>query len=345
MSDSHRLPARYYARLFEVLAETGVDTNRLLTVAGITRSELEAADGSLALAQVEALVHEAIRVTGRTDLGLDFARALKLTSHSTVSYAILSSPNAGYALRMVARFFSLILPSFRMDYAADDRRIQLTATPVWPQSRPSLALHLEVIAAAVYLELRELVGRNLPPCDLYYSFDEPPHAARYDQYQEIRVHYGWLDRPGFRLEWPAAMASWPLALSDPTALKLAEQRCSELVDKARATGHVAAWVRMIMREARGGSPTMIELAGALNLSTRTLDRYLKKEGSTFRALSNQASHEKACMLLRDQQFSVTQVAFELGYTDVSNFARAFRRIEGASPGEWQKRRAAAVGPE
>lgn len=336
MPDGYQLPARYYARLCEVLSDIGVDTDDLLAKANITRSELETADGSLSLQQVEALVDEAIRVTGRSDLGLEFARALKLTSHSTVSYAILSSPNAGYALRMVARFFSLILPSFRMDYAADDSLIRLSVTPVWPQSRQLLVLHLEVIAAAVYLELRELVGRRLPPCDLYYSFDEPPHAVRYEQLQEVQVHFGWLDRPGCRLEWPAEMAAWPLGLSDPTALKLAEQRCNELVDKARAMGHVGDWVRMMMREARDGSPSMEELAGALNLSTRTLDRYLKKEGTTFRELSNQAGHEKACLFLREQQMSVTQAAFELGYNDVSNFARAFRRIEGVSPGDWQR---------
>lgn len=342
MAASHLLPARYYARFCQVLEQSGVQTRGILARAGIARRDLQAADHRLTLTQVEALVEEAARLTGRSDLSLEVARALKLTSHSTVSYGILSSPTAGYALRLVARFFSLILPSFRMHYAADDRRIRLTVTPVWPQSPRGLAFHLELIAAAVHWELGDLVGTNLPRYDIYFSLSEPPHVAAYARLREVRAHFGWQMRPGLRMEWPARVATWPLALSDPGALRSAEQRCAEMVRTARDRGEIAGWVHMMIREAGDGAPSMRELANTLNLSTRTLDRYLKGEGTSFRALSKQASHAKACTLLGEQRLSVTQTAFELGYTDVSNFARAFRRTTGLSPGEWQRQSAPEV---
>jgi len=335
MANGKRVPARYYARLCEVLEQLGVDPDPLLSQAGIARDELNAADGTLTLSQIDALIHEAARASGRGDLGLELAKALKLTSHSAVSYGILSSPNVGYALRLVARFFSLILPSFRMRCAMDTTSFRLTVVPIWPMSRTSLAFHLELIGAAVHWELRDLVGTSLPPYDICFSLDQPPHAACYEQFREARVQFGWRTRPGLRMQWPARLASLQPALSDPTALELAEQRCRDMVNKARATGNVAEWVHMMLREASGGPPGMSELANALNLSPRTLDRYLEKEGASYRTLSKQVCHAKACELLREHRLSITQIALELGYTDASNFARAFRSYSGLSPGKWQ----------
>lgn len=137
------------------------------------------------------------------------------------------------------------------------------------------------------------------------------------------------------MRWALEVAKRPLALADPTALKLAEQRCLEMVGRARLTGDVAGWVEMMLREASDGVPLQTELAHSLNLSPRTLDRYLKKEGGSYRDLSKRARHAKACKLLADEWRPVTQIGLELGYTDASNFARAFKRESGMSPGAWR----------
>jgi AraC-like DNA-binding protein len=81
----------------------------------------------------------------------------------------------------------------------------------------------------------------------------------------------------------------------------------------------------------------------LNLSARTLDRYLEKEGESFRKLSNRTRHEKALELLEDDRLTVTHIAHELGYTDMSNFARSFRREAGVAPGDYRNRRTGRAG--
>lgn len=334
------LPARYYARFCDVLQQLGAETGPLLATAGVARAEIQAPEAQLTLDQVEALVAAAEQTTQCTDLALELARALKLTSHSSVSYGILSSPTGGYALHLVARFFSLILPAFRMRYTANSRHMQIFVTPVWAMSHACLAFHLELIAACVHWELRELVGGSLPPYDIHFSLDEPPHVQRYVQLREARVHFGWQGRPGFRMTWPVEVARRPVSLADPTALKLAEQRCSEMLAHARHTGNIGEWIGMMLNEASGGLPSLTELAGALNLSSRTLDRYLKREGYSYRELGKKVLYGKACVQLRNTALPITQIALDLGYTDVSNFARAFRRESGMSPSAWRTRHAA-----
>lgn len=335
MSRLQLLPARYYAHLCDVLARLGHNPAPLLRAAGVCQREIQNPDGLITLAQMETFLDAARQTTGRTDLALELAQALQLTSHSVVSYGMLSSPSLGYCLNLVARYFRLIKPCFRMEYACDRRHMRLTVEPVWPLSRDALAFHLEAIAVSIYRQSRELLGGPMPVCRLYFSIDRPPHAHRYDGFHELRTEFGWHALPRVRLEWPAEVAGRPLAMADPHALKLAEQRCAELLNRARAAGRVSNWVSMMLREANGRPPSQQELANALNLSPRTLDRQLKREGTSFRDLHQQAREQKACRLLREGRLSVTQVAYEVGYSDASNFIRAFKRQTGHSPTEWR----------
>src|SRR5690349_20873695 len=106
------LPARYYARLAELLARLGADVPRILKAAGVDSRGLAGPDTTLRLDQVEKLVAEALRLTGRSDLAYELGHGLKLSSHAMLGYGMLSSPDFDYALRLTARYFGLITPTF-----------------------------------------------------------------------------------------------------------------------------------------------------------------------------------------------------------------------------------------
>ena len=136
---------------------------------------------------------------------------------------------------------------------------------------------------------------------------------------------------------PASAGDKALALADDVALKAAEDRCRSMVQRALNRQDVSGWVRMMLREARHGMPSMEEMAHTLNMSPRSLDRYLQREGAGYRALLQQVRHERAQRLLLNSGTSITQIALELGYTDAANFTRAFRKIEGVSPSVFRTR--------
>ncbi|MEQ1438780.1 AraC family transcriptional regulator ligand-binding domain-containing protein [Fontimonas sp. SYSU GA230001] len=330
------VPARYYARAAEVLLRAGIDVAQVLTAARISPERIGQPDASLRLDQVEALIAEAFARTGRADLALDVGRALKLSSHSLLGFGMLSSPDADYALRLAARYFKLIMPTFRMRYRATRERAEILFTPVVSMSPLCLQFHLEAVAAATHWELRELLAGHMPEYDLYLSIAEPPHVARYAELAGARCHFGWESVPGLRMLFATDFRAHALALSDPTAVKMAETRCNALVRKAVAGGKVSDWVRMMLRESGEGLPSQVELARTLNLSVRTLDRYLGREGVRFRELANEVRHERARALLEAGELGVTQIAHELGYADAANFARAFRKRAGLSPSEYRR---------
>jgi AraC-like DNA-binding protein len=89
----------------------------------------------------------------------------------------------------------------------------------------------------------------------------------------------------------------------------------------------------------GAVQLSLELAAEIaESSSRTLRRRLREEGTSFRGILERIRFEAAEERLREPTLSLGDIAAELGYTDQSNFARAFHRWTGESPGAYRRRR-------
>ncbi|MFO1142146.1 MAG: helix-turn-helix domain-containing protein [Amaricoccus sp.] len=78
-------------------------------------------------------------------------------------------------------------------------------------------------------------------------------------------------------------------------------------------------------------------ARALDVSRRSLQRALSREGTDFRSIANAIRARRAAELLRGTSASVTTIAAELGYSTPANFARAFRNATGLPPEAFRRR--------
>jgi AraC-like DNA-binding protein len=91
------------------------------------------------------------------------------------------------------------------------------------------------------------------------------------------------------------------------------------------------WTEDWIRSVEYASPNLKAAAAAGNCSTRTLDRRLREEGTSFRKVVAEVRQQQAMEWLGEGHARVSDVAARLGYNEVSNFSRAFRRATGKSP--------------
>ncbi len=85
------------------------------------------------------------------------------------------------------------------------------------------------------------------------------------------------------------------------------------------------------------SETAIEFDRELNLSLRSLQRKLAPSGTTFSEVLNQVRNEMACHYLNSTKHQVITIAYLLGFSDPSNFSRAFKRWNGESPYHYRQK--------
>ena len=92
---------------------------------------------------------------------------------------------------------------------------------------------------------------------------------------------------------------------------------------------------MIRTQIRGRRLRINEIANALDLSVRTLQRRLAEHGLVFSELVEQTRVDLAREMLRDPDLLIRDIASEAGYAESSHFTRAFRRVTGITPREFR----------
>jgi AraC-like DNA-binding protein len=143
------------------------------------------------------------------------------------------------------------------------------------------------------------------------------------------------DRPNHRLVFPASELDIPLVTADPVATRLAREQCERelaaLVD-AGVPGRVRAAIT-----AGGDAPSLPEIARELRMSPRTLKRKLAEHGTTFSAIRDDMRRQRALLLLDNRALSIGEIAAKLGYSELPNFTRAFRKWTGVTPIAYRER--------
>jgi AraC-like DNA-binding protein len=333
--NSARLPARYIGVLCDILEGLGVDRTHLLSEARVR--SIDAPDALVTLRQVEMLLAAAERASGRLDLGFELGRRLDPTAHDVLGFAFLTSPTLGALLRLAVTYQRLLQPFFSLTLQRGAGRADLVYLPAVALSSRSVRVLEETIVVSNHAGFRSTLGERIPDYDVWMSIERPPHAARYDELRPARVRFG--DRsPGLRISFAAAALERSLVMSNPRAMRAAEERCKAMLRRTRVRRRWTEWCRTMLRESEDSQPTLDLLAGFMNISSRTLARHLEREGTSFRDLSLRVRTERARRMLADGALSVTQVAYRLGYADVASFVRSFRAQTGCTPGSMRRRR-------
>jgi AraC-like DNA-binding protein len=164
------------------------------------------------------------------------------------------------------------------------------------------------------------------------TFPEPAYMRRFEHLVAGRIRF---EQPANQLVFDAAGLDLPIVMADPAALRLAREQCErELTALGFGAGTGARVGGLLAREG-GGFRSLEEVAALLHVSPRTLKRRLAAEGTAFSELLEAQRRERALLLL-SSELPLEHVAERVGYSDMSNFTRAFRRWTGATPGAFRR---------
>lgn len=104
------------------------------------------------------------------------------------------------------------------------------------------------------------------------------------------------------------------------------------------TQHTMTHLRHFIMQQLPQAPRLTDAASALHMSSRTLQRLLQQSGCCFRSLLNQCRHQLAQQYLCEDNLSLQQIAYQLGFEEQSSFQKAFKGWQGCSPGSFRQQR-------
>lgn len=318
--DGFRLPISYLRYVVEGFRAAGVDVDRCLSSCGLTEAQLASASFDLDFEKFEEFIRNGLAMTSEPAVGLFVGRRLGANSHGIVGFAAMCCSTVREGLEFIARFARLRTTMLSISIQGTARGVRMgfeESFPLGDIRRPVLeAIVLGIESAVVSVGACRASAAA-------FSFPEPEYAALAREMFGCEVRYGasW---NGFEIAEEALDA--PLRTADPGAFREAQLICQRELEKLEAQDESLA--SQVRRALLDGFPSLPLTARMLHLTPRTLHRRLLDEGTSFRELLEGVRHALA-IEMRSKRISMKEIAYRLGYTDLANFRRAFRRWERA----------------
>ena len=331
MNKHFRLSGSYFLKLEDL----GVRATEVLRRAGLPQRYADQPRVLLNTQEWFAFWRAIGEVSSNPAIGLALGTENKTERFSPMGLAALSTDNFGAAVDQMARYKQLTCPEeIAQEKDEEEWSIQfrwLLAEEVEP---PIL---IDCCFAWLLSTARVGTGARLSP--LRMELVQPrPHVKTMERHFGCPVVCG-----GHRnaLVFQAADAQRRFVTRNAELLSLLAPQFEEELKRENADENFAERVRSaIQQKLTGRRPTIEDIADALHISSRTLQRRLQDDGSNFQRVLEESRHQLARHYLNNSALELNEAAYLLGYEDGNSFVRAFRMWEGVPPATWREQQRA-----
>ncbi len=328
---------RFSGSNFAKMEELGVRASAVLRRASLPQGYASQPRVLLTTEELFALWRAVGEVCTNPAIGLLLGTETRTEKFHPVGLAALSSENFGAAIDQMARYKQLTCPEEIVQEKDDEEwSIQfrwLLADEIEPP------LLIECAFAWLLSIGRHGTGTRLSPVRV--ELLQPRAHVR-----AIERHFGCPVVCGAvrnAIVFRAADAERPFVTRNAELLGMLAPQFEEELKRENADENFLERVRSaIQQKLTGQRPTIEDIADALHVSPRTLQRRLQDEGSSFQRVLEEARHQLARHYLNNSFLELNEAAYLLGYNDANSFVRAFRTWEGMPPARWREQQRASA---
>lgn len=317
--------------ILRALAEAGVAQEALLTAAGIDPSLFDDPEAQIASDQLSALWESAARLSGNPHIGLIRTHVARPGNFDIAGYTMISAPTLLAAMKGAARYYRILSQAVALDLFQQGGDWVLTLA-VFGEQRPVPRQRVEFILLMLVMYFRWMTETRLRPVRVEFAQPEPADRRPYEAAFEAPLVFG---APVNALVYSHADVTLPLPTSYPELADFHERIAGERLSRLDQTRTASRVRDQIIRRLHAGLPKRNEVAGALCISERTLQRRLTAEGTSYQDILDQTRRDLTRDYLGRQDLALAQVAYLVGFADQGNFFRACRRWFGMPPRQFR----------
>jgi AraC-like DNA-binding protein len=306
----------------------GIEVDRILKQANLSVVQIEHVGERLRVRDQISFLN---LVAGKLEddfLGFHLALVPDLREMGWLYYVSASSHTLAEALQRGARYSSIVNEGVPLHYA-DKGNIAITVHHVGV-SRHLDRHQIEFVMTALVRMCRELSGLRLVPSGVRFIHRRERWPREFSKFFGGNVEFA-ADRD--QVTFAAGIGNLPTVGPDPYLNKLLVAYCEEALSrKPAARGPFRTIVENAMVPLLPhGKARSNEIARRLGIGQRTFARRLSLEGLTFSEVLASLRSDLAERYLADEGLSISEIAWLLGYQEVSAFTHAFKRWTGKTP--------------
>ncbi len=312
----------------------GIAVKDLLAGSVIHPRDLDNPDIFITPEQELAVMRRIITLVPEAGIGLIIGEKYHVAVQGKLGAAAICSYNGLEAVTMFFRYIALTLTYFQYELTVKDHLAYIKARELIDlKDLRVFACEREFVSICRIVS--DVARAPVSPNEIRLAYPKPAYADYYEEVFHCPVRFNAREH---MFIFDDKLLSMPLPMSDPIAKKTYEQECRQLCQRLKVKETMTDQVRqeILFKEKR--FPSFTELSRHLNISPRTLRRRLMDEKTSFKSIVKDIRKKKAIDLLKTTNLPVEHIATELGYSDLSNFYRAFKKWTGKNPGDFRKKK-------
>lgn len=247
--------------------------------------------------------------------------------------AILASDTVADALQRLVRFSHIVSTAAHVVTHQHGDNVVIEFVPTCPVTRHAMEAFIATTVQITRMMLHDPSGtaERIELCS-----PAPADSSAYDQFFMCPVDFKQ-DRWALIVSNELSARPLPLAnaaiatANDSVITAYLAALKDNIVDKTR---------QAILKALASGLPSIELIAPKLNVSARSLQRQLSEANESFTRLRENVQQEMAQNWLRESDRSLVEITFRLGFSDQSNFSKAFKRWTGLTPGQYREQHSA-----
>ena len=330
-------PVHGVASVVGALLKSGAPAEALLRGSGITEEGLLLPSTKVSYDQLRTLIRNSAAMSfGRTavlkagismhftslgiwGLGLKSTRTFRESAEFSVKYQWILGP-------LAASRFTASTPDGNASWTYDPL---LTSDPSNPGYRMAVEIHLGLGLTLT----RDCQGEHFVPSRVTFTYPAPKRPEDFSELLGCPVLF---EQPTNSMFFANSWVSREVNTANAVTLAMAEEYCENLLAEISSKSSIDLQVRRFLLEHAGSFPTLEDVSSRLNVDPRTLRRQLQFVGTSYNDLLDEIRKNIALKYLRETSLTQDEIANRLGFSDGSNFRKAFKRWTNHSPGTYRQ---------
>ena len=258
---------------------------------------------------------------------------MKMDDYGVLGLSWKTCSKAGEIFERCERYFQLLSNTyvFKVEKEGDLSKVHLFRDAY----RRGVALSNEATFSATVVVLKAITETNIAPVSVSFKHEAPRDLKGYPEAFNCPILF---DQPHNFIAYKTTDLETRTAKADISINKFLVERVEEETKGIEVSSlKIASDVENLIKDALpSGIPSIIQIGEHMGMSSRTLTRRLSENGITFRNLVRQTQEKISKDLLLNTADTVSEIAFQTGFSEQSAFSRAFKRWTGVSPVEYRQ---------
>jgi AraC-like DNA-binding protein len=318
--------------LSEYLLQKGISKDILTKTLGCSLEELGSPDFRLNIKAYHELWELALDFTSDPRLGLRLALNPHNDEMGLVAHVFFNSPTLHDGLKQYERYYSLVNEGMHVEIHSDDKLAYLSY--ICDSDDAYCEADMEHTLALSVLRVQDQINRKLDLEAVHFQHSAPGDISRFKVIFKCPLKF---NQAHSTLIFKKSYLDYKLPKRSPYLYTLLTKHIEGLSRKVLPAPSFRDSVKNTLETQLSKDKVDAEnIARKMHMSRHTLYRRLKSEGISFHDLLDEVREDKAYMYLDKGKHSLSEIAFLLGFSELSAFSRAFKRWTGLSPAKYLK---------